>query len=521
MSQPIRDNKIILNEDQIRAKLLEGAKASYDTVMTTFGPKGKNVLVEKAFGRPVLTRDGVTVAREVYFSDRAKNQGAQMLMEASETTNRIAGDGTSASCGLAYHLLKNGVQAIAAGVHPMQVKEMYMSDSYKLLDELDTLTKTTTDGQLKQVATVSAGDENLGTMIAEAIERVGVDGGIIAEKAPIEDVACEYVDGYYLQSGFQALQAGKKELLEPFVIVASKRIASQADAVDLLTMTAKAKQIQPGTIPKFVFIGNIEDGAYNCIVENVNQGRIDAVIIKTPPQFGDMGKLLLEDVAAYAGCEPVIDSTNLKSFNVSFIGSIDKIVASKSETTLFANNDTERVLTRIEEIKSQIDTETVDAILEKLRDRVAKLQGKIALFRIGAATDTAREELEYRVEDSIHATRAAAQYGVVPGGGSTWLTLSKTEMISSAYRDALRSVFKKLLTNANLPAEVKLEEALKADAGMGYNLRAGDELVDMTQAGVLDPVLVLQQVIKNATEVVANGLTVGTALIFSDETQSE
>lgn len=516
MSQSAKDNKIIVNESDIREKLLEGARASYETVMTTFGPKGKNVLIEKPFGRPVLTRDGVTVAREVYFSDRAKNQGAQMLCEASETTNRIAGDGTSGTVGLAYHLLNNGVQAIAAGKHPMQIKDMYMADSYKLLDRIEELMKPAKEGQLKQVATVSAGDENLGMMIADAIERVGVDGGIIAEKAPIEDITCEYVDGYYLQNGFQALQAGKKELMEPFVIVAIKRLSSAADAIELLTLAAKAKQVQPGTIPKFVFIGNVEDGAYNCIVDNINRGTVDAIIIKTPPQFGEMGKQLLEDIAAYAGCNPIIDTTNFKTFDNSYIGTLNKVVASKTDATLFADNDTERVLVRIAEIQDQIVTESVDAILEKLRDRVAKLQGKIALFRIGAATDTAKEELEYRVEDSIHATRAAAQYGVLPGGGSTWVELSKTEGLSKEYRFALQDVFKQLLRNADLVVDVKFNEAFNAKPGMGFNLRGNDELVDMTKAGVLDPSLVLQQIVKNATEVVANGLTVGTALIYED-----
>lgn len=516
MAQEAKDTKIILTAEESRTKLLEGAKASYDVVMTTYGPKGRNVLIERTFGRATLTRDGVATAREVYFADRAKNMGAQLIMEASETTNRIAGDGTSATCGLAYQLLKNGVQAIAAGVHPMAIKDLYMADSYKLLDHLKELNNPVKDGQLQQVARVSCGDDNLGTMIADAISKVGVDGGILAEKAPIEDVTCEFVDGYYLQNGFQALQAGKKELIDPMVIVSIRRLSNAADAIELLQMVVQTKQLQPGTIPRFVFIGNIEDGAYSCICDNINRGTIDAVILKTPPQFGEMGKQLLEDVAAYASCAPITDSTNFKAFDASYIGSIDKVVASKQDATLFADNSTELVTTRIQEIKDQILNETVDAILEKLKDRVAKLEGKIALFKIGAATDTAREELEYRVEDSIHATRAAAEYGVVPGGGSTLIELSRTDGISDYYKDALRSVFKQLLINAGLPAEVKLNDILDAPAGNGYNLRAGSELVNMVDAGVLDPTLVVEQIIKNATEVVANALTVGKSLIFTN-----
>lgn len=515
MAQDKRDNKVLLNEERIRGKLLEGAQASYTAVMASYGPKGKNVLVEKPFGRAVLTRDGVTIAREVYFSDRAKNMGAQLVLEASETTNRIAGDGTSATVGLAYHLLKNGAQAIAAGIHPMDIKAMYMQDSYTVLDKLDTLVKDAKTNQLKQVASVSAGDATIGHMIAAAITRVGVAGGIITEKAPIEDTVCEYIDGYYLQPGFQALERGKKELADPFVVVAIKRLTSAQDVIELMTKTAQSKGVEPGSIPRFVFIGNIEDGAYNCICDNINRGTIDAVILKTPPQYGEMGKQLLEDISAYAGCAPYTDNS---VFSDALIGSINKIVASKSDATLFASTDTELVKDRIDAIKEQIKIETVDAILEKLKDRVAKLEGKIALFKIGAATDTAREELEYRVEDSIRATRAAAESGIVAGGGITLLELSKLPDISEYYRNALRSVFKQLLINANLPAEIGLSEVLNAPySTMGYNLRDADAgIVDVVKAGVLDPALVVEQVIKNATEVVASGLTTGVGILLED-----
>lgn len=530
MSQEKRDNKFILNEDTARADILAGALASYETVTTTFGPKGKNVLIEKPFGRPVLTRDGVSVAREVYFSDRSKNQGAQLLLEASENTNRVAGDGTTATIALCYHLFRNGTLAIAAGVHPMEIKETYLADSYKLLERLDELTQPIGKGQLEQVATVSAGDANLGKMIADAVEKVGIDGGIIAEKAPIEDIECEYVDGYYLQSGFQALQQGKKELNDPFVIVAIKRISSSADAIELLNKIAQTKQVKPGEPMKVVFVGNIEDGAYQAIVDCINRGILDGIIIKTPPMFGEMGKDLLQDVATYAGCEPIIESTNIKTVPVpnvanqakgqtfsDFVGSLSKVVANKTESTLFSGTDSEDVAVRIAEIRDQIAAETTDAILEKLKDRVAKLEGKIALFKIGAATDTAREEIEYRVEDSIHATRAALEHGVVPGGGSTLLELSKTEGISPQYQSALQEVFKKLLVNANLPAEVKLHEALNTSVGFGFNLRSGDALVDLVANGILDPALVVREIIKNASETAANGLSIGCSLIFEDK----
>lgn len=509
-----KENRILLTENDIRAKVLEGAKASYDAVTTTYGPKGKNFLLEKGFGRPILTRDGVTVSRDVFFSDRPKNMGAQLLGEAAETTNRIAGDGTSATTALAYHILKNSNQAIAAGMHPMEVEELLNKDSLILLKELKNMAIPVKDEQLKDVATVSAGDPLIGELISGAILYVGQDGGILTEKAPITEVEREYIDGYYLQSGFTALQGGKRELVDPFVIVSSKRLSSSADAIEILNGVMKAKGLQQGQIPRILFVGNIEDAAFTTIVNTINAGQIDAVIIKTPPMYGELGKYLLEDIAVYANCEPITENTNIKQFGPRFIGSVDKIVASKSDSTIFADNETEAITNRIAEIKDQLKTEEVPAIAEKLRDRIAKFEGKVALFKIGATIDTAKEELEFRVEDAINSTRHAYNDGIVAGGGVTLLQLSKLD-ISDITRESLRATFQQLLINANLPSESKLEEALNAKEGWGFNLRTG-KLVDVIEDGVVDPYIVVREVIKNSLGTVAKAITVGGALVFED-----
>lgn len=510
-----KESKLLSFEDDIRKKLLEGAESVYKAVGTTYGPRGKNVLIEHGFGRPTITRDGVTVARQVFFSDREKNMGSQLVIEAAEATNRIAGDGTSATTALSYHLLKNSVQAIAAGKHAMEIEETLTKDSYVLLEALDKLAIPVKDEQLKDVAAVSAGDVLVGQLIAEAILYVGKDGGIITEKAPITEVEREYVDGYYLQSGFTALQAGKKELADPFVIVSSKSLSAAADAIEILNGTMKAKGLQPGQIPRMLFVGNIEGAAYTTVVNTINQGQIDAVIIKTPPMYGEFGKYLLEDIALYAGCEPITDNTNLKTFGPRFIGSVDKVIANKSESTIFADNSTESVKTRIEIIKDQLKSEVIPAVAEKHRDRIAKLEGKIAIFKIGAATDTAKEELEFRIEDAINSTRHAYAEGIVAGGGITLLELSKLE-VSDIFRNALRSTFQQLLINANLPAELKLQEALDAPKGQGYNLRKGGDLIDVVKEGVIDPVVVTREVIRNATGAISKAITVGAALVFED-----
>lgn len=515
MAQAVRDNRIIIDGTKATDKLLEGAEAIYKSVGTTFGPKGRNVLLEKPFGRPVATRDGVTVARDTYFSDRAKNMGTQYLNEAAETTNQIAGDGTSATVILAYHLYKNALQAVAAGQHVMDIKQNLLDDSYIILDRLEALTKPVKKAQLKEVAAVSAGDPLLGQLIAEAIERVGEDGGIITEKSHISDVEREYVDGYYLQTGFDALQSGKKELVDPFVIVSSKRMTSAADAFELLTRTAKFKGLEPGQIPRILFVGNFEEACYQLIVDNINRGAIDAIVIKTPPQFGNMAAHLLEDIALYANCRLLGEGDSVKSFTEANVGRVDRVVSTHTESTIFAANDTEAVTTRIQEIKDRIDGEISDAVAEKLRDRISKLEGKVALFKIGGAIESEKEEKEFRVEDAIQATRAAYKHGIVAGGGVTWLELSKCD-VTEVYRKSLQSVFVKLLKNANLQSEVKLQEALEASTGFGYNLRESSKLVDVVKAGVIDPKLVVEQVIKNATSAIATLITIGRVHIFED-----
>lgn len=524
----IKENRILIYEDKMRAKFMEGAKAGYDAVAVTYGPKGKNVLLERGFGRPTYTRDGLTIIEQVFFSDRPKNMGTQALAEASRSANNISGDGSSATVVLTYHTLANAVKAVASGQHPMDVSDTITRDGQILLEALQKLVIPVKDEQLKEVATVSAGNPAIGQLIAEAILYVGQDGGILTEKAPITEIEREYIDGYYLQSGFTALQTGKKELVDPYVIVSSKRLSSAADAIEILNGVMKANNLQQGQIPRILFVGNIEDAAYTTIVNTINQGQIDAVIIKTPPMYGELGKYLLSDIALYAGCEMISENTNLKQFvrimqdakgqrtaTSDYIGSVSKVIANKGEATIFGDNEAEAVQTRIAEIKDQIAAEAIPAIAEKLKDRVAKLEGKIAIFKIGAATDSTKEELEYRIEDAINSTRHAHREGIVAGGGVTLLELSKLD-VSDITKKALRSTFQQLLINANLPAELKLDEALNAKKGYGFNLRKSNELVDVVKDGVVDPYVVVREAIAHAVGVAAETIKVGMGIVFSD-----
>lgn len=531
MAQTKRDGKLFYFGDDATNAVLKGARTVYDAVTMTFGPKGKNVIIEKTYGRPMVTRDGVTVAKESYLENRQENQGAQLLIEASEQTNRIAGDGTTATVALTYELLKLGHRKVTDdGTNPMDVKSEIMNDSYKLLDELEKLKKDVAQGQLEQVATVSSGDPLLGKLIAEAVEEVGPDGGIITEKAPIEGVDRTYVSGYFLQQGFQAIEAGKKEIENCYVVVSAKPISSRMEAIQLLNrigerahqdqdlpMTQGGQPVPLKDPLNIAFFGEFDGEAYNVLVANINAGAFDGTITKTPP-MGEMGPQYLEDLAIRTGAKLIQRADNLSNISSDYFGLADKVSCTTSETTVFGGSGAqEDVDKRLSELKDRLKEEPLDAVQEKIRDRISKLEGKVAKFRIGGATETEREEKEFRIEDAIQSARAAAQEGVVTGGGMTLLKLSQVEGIGEVFTQALRNVFKKLMVNANLPADDKLTEALSAPDGFGFNLRENGELVDLVKAGILDPYMVLREVITNAASTAATAVTLGAIITFIDE----
>lgn len=514
MAQPTRDHRVVIYGKDVREAVEEGSKEMYMAVASTYGPKGLNGLIEKPYGRGKLTRDGVSVAKEVYSKERAKNMIMSLIHESSQTTNRLAGDGTTGTVALAYHWIHQGLELIAAGKDPMELRALINTDASLLLKELESHTKEVSGKQLEHVATVSSGDPALGKLIAEAVEHVGMDGGIIAEKAYIEGVEREYIEGYYMQEGFNALSDGKKELDNPIVIVSAKKISSNADFLELIERTVEITKERP---PRVAFIGEFEGQARESIIANIMKGSMDAVIVKTP-STGDMGVQYLEDIALYAGCKVIAAGDSLKNFDASYIGRAERIVCTPYTTSLFGGKHDEGDLNaRITELKQRIDTEESDNLVEKFRDRIAKLQGKIAVFKIGGATETEKEEKEDRIEDAIQATRAAMQEGVVPGGGTTLLRLSQTDGISELTKKALQNVFKKLMENASLPADVKLHQVLESKAPMGFNLRGDDTLVNLVEAGVLDPALVLQEMIKNAASTAGNVLTIGFMVLFEDK----
>lgn len=526
MAQDERDTRKITYDKEAQAALLKGAKEMADIVGISYGPKGLNVLVEKTYGRPMLTRDGVTISKEVYSKTRDLNMGMQLLNEAAEATVRKVGDGTTQTIVLAHQLIELAHQQIAAGVNPMEIKQAILDDSYKLLDRLKELTQPVKKGQLEQVAAVSSGDQALGTLIAEAVDKVGSDGGIITQRAPISDVDRTYVDGYYMQQGFTAIEAGKKEISNAYVIVTSKPVNTAPEVVKLVNKVVDAyrqeKNLPPNTQLteplSIAFVGEFEGLAYDTIVANIQKGIFDGVIVKSPLQGGDMASQYLEDIAIYTGGKLITKSDRLDDITPNIIGKAERISCTNSETTIFGGEGSaEDLEVRKATLKASIDKEEVDAISEKLKERLSKLDGKIAIFRIGGANDTEREEKEFRIDDAIQATKAAAADGVVAGAGTTLVELSRRMDITDLWKTALRNTYRKLLSNAALPAEVKLNEVLGSEYPQGFNLRKNADLVDVIAEGVLDPSKVVEQVLINAASTAANATTVGAIITFVDK----
>lgn len=533
MAQNAKDHRVITFDNEARQALLRGAKIMADVVGKSYGPKGENVIFEKPYGNPLVTRDGVTIAKETYSKIRDENMAMNLLRLGAEATVKVVGDGTTQTVVLAYNLLKYAHQRIAAGDNPMEVKDVISRDAIHLLDNLKKLVVPVGKGQLEQVAAVSCGEVALGKLIAGAVEKVGAEGGIITQKAPISDVDRTYVDGYYQAIGFTAIENGKKETANPYIIVSAKPITTGPEIIKLVNRVVEAMkrdgkanaQGQPLEPFSIAFIGEFEGVGWDTIVANIQKGVFDGVVIKSPMQGGDMAAQYLEDIATYTGGKLITRSDRLDDIDASYIGRAEKITATNRESTIFGGESIpEDLEKRIADLRDRIAKEDIDAIAEKLKERLSKLEGKISIFRIGGATEIEREEREFRIDDAIQATKAAASGGVVAGAGSTLVELSKTIVdgnkdmwvISDIWKKALQDTYKRLLTNAALPAEVKLNEVLNAEYPQGYNLRKGDALVDVIKDGVLDPAKVVEQVIVNATSTACSLVICGAVVTLID-----
>lgn len=503
MSPPKREIKNILLIDEARDKLKEGARKMAEVVGSTYGPAGNNVILGMPYGDATLTRDGVTVAKRVILADKAEDDGAQILRQASERTNKTAGDGTTATVVLAYNLFNRGNRLIAAGDNGMLLKKQIVEDSRKVIDFLNT-ESIPAEGHLLEVATVSSGDPAIGKLVSETLKDIGNAGGISIREQNYPTIDVEKVNGYYFDKGFFALNQ-QVEYLNPLIFVSHKQLSNNQDILALLDKVIK------GDNKNLVIMAEVRPNsdAMNTIILNVIKEKLNAVVIP-PPAFGDEGLLFMEDIALYVGSKLFSAGDDPKALSQEFFGTAERVQVNQDRAIIFrGGGDSDAISTRAAQIKDNIDKETDSHRKDGLEQRFAKLTGKIAIVNVGGSTQTEMEELRYRVEDAIEATKSAMADGVLPGG-ATMLVRATNLDISQLFKDALEDSFRKLMENAAERADYRLEQVQRSDPGFGFNLRdMTEEPIDLAKAGIWDATRAIVQTVENAASAAGSLLTVG------------
>jgi len=511
---PKREIKNILSGDNARTALVAGAKKIFDVVSSTYGPAGNNVILGMPYGDSTLTRDGVTVAKRVILKDRAEDDAAQILRQASEKTNKTAGDGTTATIVLGYHLFNRGNRLVAAGENGMVLKRQIVKDSQVVIDWLNKQSISATD-HLLEVATVSAGDPAIGQLVSETLLDIGTSGGITIREQEYPTTDVEKVNGYYFDRGFFALNA-QVELSKPHIFVTQKQISSNADVVPILAAVLKDDN------KKLVIIGDVRmnSDAMTTLFLNLREKVAMGfeVVIIPPPAYNDEASAFMEDIAIYTGAKVYLTGDDLKDLSIDDFGSAERVQLNADRAILFrgagATND---IVDRAAIIRDSIDKETNANRKDTLEQRLAKLTGKIAIVNVGGSTQTEMEELRYRVEDAIEATKSAMSDGVLPGG-ATMLVRASELKISKLYKDALQDTFNKLMTNAAEKADYRLEQVLRSEPGFGFNLRdISKDPIDLAKAGIWDATRAVIQTVENATSAAGSLLTVGSIVDPIDE----
>lgn len=508
-----REVKTIFHGDDARAKLAAGAKKMADAVGSTYGPAGNNVILGMPFGDLTLTRDGVTVAKRVILEDRAEDDAAQILRQSSERTNKTAGDGTTATVVLGYNLFSRGHRLIAAGENGMLLKKQIADDSRKVIAYLTEQSQAGAD-HLLEVATVSAGDPNIGALISDTLQEVGLSGGISIREQNYPVIEVEKVGGYLFDKGFFALTQ-PVEYANPLILVTAKQIASNAEMVPLLDRVLK------GNNKNLVVIGEVRTNseAMNTLVLNVMQGKLNAVVVP-PPAYNEEATPFMEDIAMYCGAQLFLEGDDMEQAMADdrYFGSAERAQISDKRAIIFAGvGIQEDIKGRIAQLTEQIEKEDDSHRKDQLEQRLAKLTGKIAIVNVGGSTMTEMEELRYRVEDAIEATKSAMEDGVLPGGATMLVRASGLD-ISPMFRGALEDTFRKLFENAAESADYRLEQVRHAPIGFGFNLRdITDDPIDLAAAGIWDATRAVVQTVENAASAAGSLLTVGTIIDPQDE----
>jgi len=508
-------------DEEARSALLRGVNIMAAAVKATLGPKGRNVVIDKKFGSPTITKDGVAVAKEIELKDPYENMGAQMLKEVASKTSDIAGDGTTTATVLAQAIFREGLRNVTAGANPMGLKRGIEAAVEAVTDELKKLSKSTKDKkEIAQVATIASNnDKTIGNLIAEAMEKVGKDGVITVEESKSADTVLDLVEGMQFDRGYLSpyfvTDPERMEVVfeDAFVLIYEKKISVMKDMLPLLEQVARAGK------PFLIIAEDIEGEALATLVVNKLRGTLHCAAVKAPG-FGDRRKAMLEDIATLTGGKAITEDLGIKLENIKLddLGKAKKVVLDKDNTTIVEGaGKTKEIEGRIKQIRAQIEETTSDYDREKLQERLAKLAGGVAVIKVGAATETAMKEKKARVEDALNATRAAVEEGIVPGGGVALLRAAKAidrvkaegdeKVGAMIVRRALEEPIRQIVENAGAEGSVIVEKVKSETApNRGFDAESM-EYVDMVQAGIIDPTKVERVALQNAASIASLLLT--------------
>jgi len=513
--------KQIIYGEEARRALERGVNKVADTVKVTLGPKGRNVVLDKKYGSPLITNDGVTIARDIEVKDPFENMGAQLLKEVATKTNDVAGDGTTTATVLAQALVREGLKNVAAGANPMLIKRGIEKAVEVVVNELKAISKPIESrSAIAQVASISAADEEIGNLIAEAMEKVGKDGVITVEESKTMGTTLEVVEGMQFDRGYispyMVTDAEKMEavLEDPYILITDKKISSVHDLIPIL------EQIVQQGRKLLIIAEDVEGEALATLLVNKLRGTFQCVAVKAPG-FGDRRKEMLRDIAILTGGQVISEELgyDLKDADLSMLGRARQVKVSKENTTIVDGaGDKEEIKKRIQQIKAQIEETTSDFDREKLQERLAKLAGGVAVIQVGAATETELKEKKHRIEDALSATRAAVEEGIVPGGGTALInTISALEKFiptlegdmktgAEIVKRALEEPLRQIAANAGLEGSVIVEKVKNSPKGVGFDAYK-EEFVDMIERGIVDPTKVTRSALQNAASIAAMILT--------------
>ena len=520
--------KQILFGEEARRALGRGVDSLADAVKVTLGPKGRNVVLDKKFGAPTITNDGVTIARDIELEDPFENMGAQLVKEVATKTNDVAGDGTTTATLLAQAMVREGMRNVAAGANPMVLKKGIEMAVDTLVEEIKKKAKSVKGDDVAQVATISSSDETIGKLIADAMSKVGKDGVITSEESKTMKTELKVVEGMQFDRGYispyMVTDADKMEavLKDPYILITDRKISTISDILPILEEVVKQGK-------ELVIIAEDLDGeALATLVVNKLRGTFKALAVKAPG-FGDRRKAMLEDIAILTGGTVISEELGRKldSVTIADLGHAGQVRATKDETTIVDGvGDKKAIAARVEQLKKQVAETTSDFDKEKLQERLAKLSGGVAVIEIGAATEVEMKDKKLRIEDALNATRAAVEEGIVAGGGTTFVDILPALDALKAEGDvqtgidivkrAVEEPVRQIANNAGLEGSVVVEEVKKAGKGKGFNALTG-QYEDMIKAGIVDPAKVVRSTLQNAASIAAMVLTTETLVADKPE----